>query len=243
VQVRILHQLKTKPASAVTMHGIMHKTLIQASYLLGIGVIKSNGEDYIMAGFGRIGRALSAAERADRNASREGVRPGSGKSGNRGDTPEFAERDRRAAAERAERRRNEEGARTTQRTSSITGAPVSMRDIQAATDQRTVDALSRRIDEMPDNALSRRLMSAIRDRQQAIIDRQNELDMQRATARAGTSAGARRSTNKPENITLPSMREDAPDRAFSKGGMAKKYNKGGYANCGASMKPDGKRRK
>jgi len=30
---------------------------------------------------------------------------------------------------------------------------------------------------------------------------------------------------------------------FSKGGMAKKYNKGGYANCGASMKPDGKRRK
>jgi TolA-binding protein len=169
-----------------------------------------------MAGFGRIGRALSAAERADRNASREGVRPGSGKSGNRGDTPEFAERDRRAAAERAERRRNEEGARTTQRTSSITGAPVSMRDIQAA----------------------------IRDRQQAIIDRQNELDMQRATARAGTSAGARRSTNKPENITLPSMREDAPDRAFSKGGMTKKkYNKGGYANCGASMKPDGKRRK
>ena len=43
------------------------------------------------------------------------------------------------------------------------------------------------------------------------------------------------------------MRDTGPDksgRKFSKGGMAtKKYNKGGYANCGASMKPDGKRRK
>lgn len=36
--------------------------------------------------------------------------------------------------------------------------------------------------------------------------------------------------------------EDTDKKA--KGGMArKKYNKGGYANCGASMKPDGKRRK
>jgi hypothetical protein len=27
-----------------------------------------------------------------------------------------------------------------------------------------------------------------------------------------------------------------------KGGMPKKYNQGGYANCGASMKPNGKSR-
>ena len=29
---------------------------------------------------------------------------------------------------------------------------------------------------------------------------------------------------------------------MKKGGMAKKYNKGGYANCGASAKPNGKSR-
>jgi len=29
----------------------------------------------------------------------------------------------------------------------------------------------------------------------------------------------------------------AREKAMSKGGMPKKYNKGGYANCGASMSP------
>jgi hypothetical protein len=35
------------------------------------------------------------------------------------------------------------------------------------------------------------------------------------------------------DITLPTPK---PKRK-AKGGMAKKYNKGGYANCGASMPP------
>jgi hypothetical protein len=129
-----------------------------------------------------------------------------------------------------------------------------MADIRAATDQRTVDMLSRKIDEMPDNSMSRRLMAALRDRQQAIIDMRNERELAQSTARSGTSAGARRRVNQPENITLPRMREDAPDREFSKGGMAKKkyskggmarkgYAKGGYANCGASVPPNGKSRK
>lgn len=50
------------------------------------------------------------------------------------------------------------------------------------------------------------------------------------------------------NTGLKQLPEKVRNRMgyMSKGGMASKtkgYNKGGYANCGASMKPDGKRRK
>lgn len=179
-------------------------------------------------------RALSDADRAARNASREGVRPGSGKSGNRGDTPEFAERDRRAAAERAERRRNEEGARTAERRGAISGTPVSAESIRQATTSQQISAMQRRIDELPEG-LRRTTMQRMLDRQQADLDDTRAAEADRASRRS-SQANRDRTVNTKENVTLPSM-------PFAKGGMAKKYNKGGYANCGASMKPDGKRRK
>lgn len=46
-----------------------------------------------------------------------------------------------------------------------------------------------------------------------------------------------------EKLMREMAAEEGTDKK-AKGGMARKnYNKGGYANCGASMKPDGKRRK
>lgn len=42
--------------------------------------------------------------------------------------------------------------------------------------------------------------------------------------------------------TIKENRRVVSETKLSKGGMPKKYNKGGYANCGASMKPNGKSR-
>jgi hypothetical protein len=74
------------------------------------------------------------------------------------------------------------------------------------------------------------------DRQQEQFDTRRAAEADRASRRSAQSARDR-TRNRPEDVTLPEM-------PFAKGGMAKKkFSKGGYANCGASMKPDGKRRK
>lgn len=179
-------------------------------------------------------RAMAATERAARNAQREGVRPGS-RRGNRGDTPEIAERDRTAAAERARTRANQEQARATEKRGAISGTPVSAESIRQATTAQQISAMQRRIDEMPEG-LRRTTMQRMLDRQQSDLDATRAAEADRASRRSAQSARDR-TRNRPEDVTLPSM-------PFAKGGMAKKkYNKGGYANCGASMKPDGKRRK
>ena len=187
----------------------------------------------ITRGLNRVRRALDADKRAASNANRDGVRPGSGK-GNRGDTPERAEADRTAAAARAERKRNEEGARTVDRRGAISRTPVSAESIRQATTAQQISAMQRRIDEMPEG-LRRTTMQRMLDRQQADLDAIRASEADRASRRSA-QANRDRTVNTKENVTLPEM-------PFAKGGMAKKYNKGGYANCGASMKPDGKRRK
>ena len=204
-----------------------------------------------MAGLSRLNRAILRGL----EDSEGRTRPGTGR-GNRGDTPEIAEAQRRAAAERVRDRENRQNASTTQRRSSITGAPVSMADIRAADNNAKIRQLTRQIEGMPEGSMRRRLMEAVRDRQQQIEDARNERELAQSTARAGTAAGARRRVNQPNNISLSRMESDRADREFSKGGMAKKrkgynkggmarkgYAKGGYANCGASVPPDGKRRK
>ena len=187
----------------------------------------------ITRGLNRVRRALDADKRAASNANRDGVRPGSGK-GNRGDTPERAEADRIAAAARAERKRNEEGGRTVDRRGAISRTPVSAESIRQATTAQQISEMQRRIDEMPEG-LRRTTMQRMLDRQQADLDATRAAEADRASRRS-SQANRDRTVNTKENVTLPSM-------PFAKGGMAKKYNKGGYANCGASMQPDGKRRK
>ena len=185
-------------------------------------------------GITAVRRALSDADRAARNASREGVRPGSGKSGNRGDTPEFAERDRRAAAERARTRANQEQARATEKRGAISNVPVSATSVRRATTIQEVNMRRRQVEDMPDGRDKSTLLDLL-DQQERQIRDMDSADADRAS-RLSAQAARDRTVNTKENVTLPKM-------PFAKGGMAKKYNKGGYANCGASMKPDGKRRK
>ena len=186
-----------------------------------------------MAGISRVGRALNASERAARNARREGVRPGS-RAGNRGDTPEIAERDRVAAAERARERANQEQARATERRGAISNVPVSATTIRRATDIQEINMRRRQVEEMPDGRGKSMLLDLL-DQRESQIRAMDRADANRASRRSA-QANRDRTVNTKENVTLPSM-------PFAKGGMVKKYNKGGYANCGASVKPDGKRRK
>jgi TolA-binding protein len=184
-----------------------------------------------------IRRALEAAERAARTN-----RPGTGR-GNRGDTPELAERDRTAAAERVRSRSDAESARTTQRTSSINrNRAVSAEDIRQAETAADIRTMQRRIDEMPEG-LRRRTMQRMLDAQQESLDRTRAAEADRASRR---SAQAARDRNAPP-VTLPEMpfsKGGMAKKKYSKGGMARKgYAKGGYANCGASVPADGKRRK
>jgi TolA-binding protein len=185
-------------------------------------------------GISRVRRAMDAADRAASAARREGTRPGSGR-GNRGDTPEIAERDRQAAAERARTRANQEQARATERRGSISRSPVSAEDIRQANTAAQFRDMQRRIDELPEG-LRRTTMQRMLDRQKADLDATRAAEADRASRRS-SQANRDRTVNTKENVTLPSM-------PFAKGGMTKKkFNKGGYANAGASVKPDGKRRK
>ena len=184
----------------------------------------------------RLGRALRSGRSADR--------PGTGR-GNRGDTPEIAEAERRAAAERVRDRQNRQDASTTQRSSSINrNRPVSAEDIRQANSAAEFRDMQRRIDEMPEG-LRRRTMQRMLDAQQREFDRMRAAEADAASRR---SAQAARDRNAPP-VTLPEMPFSKGGMAkkrkgYSKGGMARKgYAKGGYANCGASVPPDGKRRK
>ena len=185
-------------------------------------------------GISRVRRAMDAADRAASAARREGTRPGSAR-GNRGDTPEIAERDRQAAAERARTRANQEQARATEKRGSISRSPVSAEDIRQANTAAQFRDMQRRIDELPEG-LRRTTMQRMLDRQKADLDSTRAAEADRASRRS-SQANRDRTVNTKENVTLPSM-------PFAKCGMAKKkFNKGGYANAGASVKPDGKRRK
>ena len=119
-----------------------------------------------------------------------------------------------------------------------TGTYVSGKDIDAARSLTELGIVRREIEDMPEGPERRQLLRDLRIR---------ERNMENADAAQASRAGRRMEQGTRDRRasppTLSRMNADKPDSEYSKGGMAKKYNKGGYANCGASMKPDGKRRK
>jgi hypothetical protein len=95
--------------------------------------------------------------------------------------------------------------------------------------------VQRRIDNMNDG-LIKKSMQAMLDRQRRAFEKMQADEVDAASRKSAQSASDRKEFKgyKPEN----------PFEGMKKGGMARKnYNKGGYANCGASMKPNGKSRK
>lgn len=176
---------------------------------------------------GRLTKRIIAAGRKAAQAAK------ANKKGNRGDTPEKAEAARKGAAERVKNRKNAEAQRTTQRSSSINKRTVSAEDIRQANTAAQLRAMQMRIDEM-DGGMRKNALQKMLDAQRKAFDDMRAGEADRASRKATQAARDRKMKDK---VTLPEM-------PFNKGGMAtKKYNKGGYANCGASMKPDGKRRK
>jgi len=120
-------------------------------------------------------------------------------------------------------RKAAQAAKTVEKKGSIaTRTTVSKSDIQQAKTARELDAMQRRIDNMKDGK-SKDMMQNMLDRQRAKFEK---MQSDEVTSRTLKSARAKPK----EEVTLPEM-------PFNKGGMArKKYAKGGYANCGASMK-------
>ena len=178
----------------------------------------------------KIRRAGAKAGKAASKAVREKNQPAR-KSGERVKTTKQVKED-------IERLKNKEAAKTTQKKGSIAKKmTVSKEDIKQATTARELDSVQRRIDNMKDG-LIKKSMQAMLDRQRKAFEKMQADEVDAASRKSAQSASDRKEFKgyKPEN----------PFEGMKKGGMAKKrknYNKGGYANCGASMKPNGKSRK
>ena len=173
-------------------------------------------------------RAASKAGKAASKAVREKNQPAR-KSGERVKTTKQVKED-------IERLKNKEAAKTTQKKGSIAKKmTVSKEDIKQATTARELDSVQRRIDNMNDG-LIKKSMQAMLDRQRKAFEKMQADEVDAASRKSAQSASDRKEFKgyKPEN----------PFEGMKKGGMARKnYNKGGYANCGASVKPNGKSRK
>jgi hypothetical protein len=176
----------------------------------------------------RLRRAASKAGKAASKAVREKNQPAR-KSGERVKTTKQVKED-------IERLKNKEAAKTTQKKGSIAKKmTVSKEDIKQANTARELDSVQRRIDNMNDG-LIKKSMQAMLDRQRRAFEKMQADEVDAASRKSAQSASDRKEFKgyKPEN----------PFEGMKKGGMARKnYNKGGYANCGASMKPNGKSRK
>ena len=176
----------------------------------------------------RLRRAASKAGKAASKAVREKNQPAR-KSGERVKTTKQVKED-------IERLKNKEAAKTTQKKGSIAKKmTVSKEDIKQATTARELDSVQRRIDNMNDG-LIKKSMQAMLDRQRRAFEKMQADEVDAASRKSAQSASDRKEFKgyKPEN----------PFEGMKKGGMARKnYNKGGYANCGASVKPNGKSRK
>jgi len=176
----------------------------------------------------RLRRAASKAGKAASKAVREKNQPAR-ESGERVKTAKQIKED-------IERLKNKEAAKTTQKKGSIAKKmTVSKEDIKQATTARELDSVQRRIDNMNDG-LIKKSMQAMLDRQRKAFEKMQADEVDAASRKSAQSASDRKEFKgyKPEN----------PFEGMKKGGMARKnYNKGGYANCGASVKPNGKSRK
>ena len=169
----------------------------------------------------KAGKAASKAARTKNQPAR--------KSGERVKTTKQVKED-------IQRLKNKEAAKTTQKRGSIAKKmTVSKEDIKQANTASELRMMQRRIDDLPDG-IRKKAMQAMLDRQRAGFEKMQADEVDAASRKSAQSARDRKEFKgyKPEN----------PFEGMKKGGMARKnYNKGGYANCGASTKPNGKSRK
>ena len=93
---------------------------------------------------------------------------------------------------------------------------VSATDIRQATTANELSKLQRRIDDMPDGK-RKTMMQNMLDRQVNAFEKMQASEVDRASRR---SAQSNRDRKMKDKVTLPEL----------------PFNKGGYANCGASMK-------
>ena len=114
---------------------------------------------------------------------------------------------------------------TTQRKSSINKKrAVSATDIREATTANEFAALQRRINAMPEGNIQKAMQKML-DAQVSKFEAKQAADVDKA----GRKAAQAQRDKKP-------FKGYTPTSPFAKGGMPrKKYNKGGYANCGASV--------
>jgi len=161
----------------------------------------------------------------------------------RRDTPERAEAERKAAVERERIKKNKTEAMTTQRKGSIaTSMAVSGEDIRQAKTAIEFDRMQRRIDDMPEGN-AKKMMQGLLDRQRNQFEGMQAQEVDRGSMRSAIAASNRREFKGTKPSTdleeIAAMRRRIMEKAGegkAKGGMmTKKYAKGGYANCGASM--------
>ena len=201
------------------------------------------------------GKAAKKASKAASEAARKQ------KDKQKKDTPELAEKDRKAAAARAKERKREEAVSTTQRTSSINKSrSVSASDIMAADTAAQLRSMQMRIDDMNDG-IRKKMMQDILDRQMAKFktEQSSELSaMQRKQQQSASDRRAKAPTTRKAPFDIPEDAKGTKGLNMAKGGVADKpmnagmkalkkkapevakkmgYRKGGMANCGASMKP------
>lgn len=114
---------------------------------------------------------------------------------------------------------------TTDRKSTINKKrSVSATDIREATTANELAAVQRRIDAMPEGNIQKAMQKML-DAQVTKFEAKQAADVDKAGRK---SAQAQRDKKPFKGYT--------PTSPFNKGGMSrKKYNKGGYANCGASV--------
>jgi len=138
---------------------------------------------------------------------------------------EAAEKKRKAAAAKSKSGKDKAAAKVTEKKGSIAKKmTVSATDIKQAKTANQFAAMQRRIDDMPDGN-SKKMMQNMLDRQRKEFEKMQSEEVSRASRKSAQSASDR----KAKPVTLPPM-------PFAKGGSVKKYNRGGYANCGASVK-------
>ena len=174
-------------------------------------------------------RAAIKAKKAAKAAEKAAQKNLGGDTATRGkpkDTPKKAEADRKAAAARAKERKRQENIRTSESKSSINKSRnVSKADRAAADDAEMIRTMQKRIDDMP-SGTRKKMMQGILDRQEAGFEDRLKKEFNSMVRKQQQSARDR----KP-------FKGYTPASPFSKGGMSKPkmYNKGGYANCGASV--------
>lgn len=102
---------------------------------------------------------------------------------------------------------------------------VSKTDIMEATTANQLDAVQRRIDAMPDGNIKKSMQLMLTAQRKKFEKKQSD-DVDKMTRKQQQSARDKKE-----------FKGYTPKSPFAKGGMAKKkaYNKGGYANCGASV--------